>query len=63
MTISPRVVVGLLIVAFGMALTLDQLGGVNSGKLMPHYWPLGIVAVGIANLLDKDRSKRTLAGS
>jgi predicted membrane protein len=59
MTISPRVVVGLLIVAFGMALTLDQLGVMNSGELI-HYWPLGIVAVGIANLLDKDRSKRTL---
>ena len=59
MTISPRVVVGLLIVAFGRALTLDELGVMNSGELI-HYWPLGIVAVGIANLLDKDRSKRTL---
>ncbi len=59
MTISPRVVVGLLIVAFGMALTLDELGVMNSGELI-HYWPFGIVAVGIANLLDKDRSKRTL---
>jgi hypothetical protein len=59
MKISPRVVVGLLIVAFGLALTLDELGVMEAGELI-HYWPFGIVAVGIANLLDQDRSKRTL---
>jgi predicted membrane protein len=59
MKISPRVVVGLLIVAFGLALTLDELGVMNAGELI-HYWPFGVVAVGIANLLDQDRSKRTL---
>jgi predicted membrane protein len=59
MTLSPRVIVGLLIVAFGLALTLDQLGVMNAGELI-HYWPFGIVAVGIANVLDRDRSKRTL---
>jgi len=59
MTITPRVVVGLLIVAFGMALTLDELGVLNAGELI-HYWPFGVVAVGVANVLDKDRSKRTL---
>jgi predicted membrane protein len=59
MKISPRVVVGLLIVAFGLALTLDELGVMNAGELI-HYWPFGIVAVGVANVLDKDRSKRTL---
>lgn len=58
MRISPRVVVGLLIVAFGLALTLDELGVMNAGELI-HYWPFGVVAVGIANLLDQDRSKRT----
>jgi hypothetical protein len=56
MKISPRVVVGLLIVAFGLALTLDELGVMNAGELI-HYWPFGIVAVGIANVLDQDRSK------
>jgi hypothetical protein len=59
MKISPRVVVGLLIIAFGLALTLDELGVMNAGELI-HYWPFGIVAVGIANVLDKDRSKKTL---
>jgi len=58
MRISPRVVVGLLIVAFGLALTLDELGVMEAGELI-HYWPFGILAVGIANVLEKDRSKRT----
>lgn len=58
MKISPRVVVGLLIVAFGLALTLDELGVMEAGELI-HYWPFGILAVGIANVLEKDRSKRT----
>src|SRR5262245_56484777 len=58
MRITPRVVVGLLIVAFGLALTLDHLGVMSAGELI-HYWPFGVVAVGIANVLDQDRSKRT----
>ena len=58
MKISPRVVVGLLIVAFGLALTLDELGVMEAGELI-HYWPFGILAVGIANVLDRERSKRT----
>jgi len=58
MKISPRVMVGLLIVAFGLALTLDQLGVMDAGELI-HYWPFGILAVGIANVLEQDRSKRT----
>ncbi|HVQ40717.1 MAG TPA: DUF5668 domain-containing protein [Vicinamibacterales bacterium] len=59
MKISPRVVVGLLIVAFGLALTLDELGVMEAGELI-HYWPFGILAVGVANVLDRDRSKKTL---
>jgi len=58
MNISPRVIVGLLIVAFGVALTLDQLHVLDAGDLI-RYWPLGILAVGLAKVLDKDRSNKT----
>ena len=58
MTISPRVIIGFLVLAFGLALTLDELNVLNSGELI-HYWPLGVVAIGLAKVFDKDRSNRT----
>lgn len=58
MSISPRVIVGLLIVAFGLALTLDELNVVDAGELI-HYWPFGVLAIGIAKVFDTDRSSRT----
>ena len=59
MRITPRVIVGLLVVAFGVALTLDQLNIIHARELI-HYWPWGIVAVGVAKVLqDQERSGRT----
>ncbi len=58
--ISARVIVGLLIVAFGIALLLDELDVMESGDLI-RYWPVALAAVGAAKLLqDQDRSGRTL---
>lgn len=60
--ISPRVIVGLLIVAFGTALLLDELDIIESGRLI-RYWPLALAAVGAAKLLqDTDRSGKILGG-
>ena len=59
-SLSPRVIVGLLIVAFGVALFLDELDIIEAGELI-RYWPLALAAVGAAKLLqDSDRSGRTV---
>lgn len=58
LAITPRIVVGLLIVGFGAALTLDNLDIIESGDLI-RYWPFGVIAIGVAKLLqDRARSSR-----
>ena len=58
--LTPRVIVGLLIVAFGVALLLDELEIVEAGRLI-RFWPVALAAVGAAKLLqDEDRSGRTV---
>jgi uncharacterized membrane protein YeaQ/YmgE (transglycosylase-associated protein family) len=57
-SITPRLIAGLLIVAFGLVLTLDNLDVLDGGNLI-RYWPFGLIAVGVAKLLqDRDRSGR-----
>ena len=57
--ITPRVIVGLLIVCFGLALTLDNLELIRAGNII-RYWPFGLIAIGLAKLLqDRERSSRT----
>jgi multisubunit Na+/H+ antiporter MnhE subunit len=61
-TITPRVIVGLLIVGFGAALLLDNLHVMRAGDLI-RYWPFGLMAIGAAKLLqDEDRSGRIAGG-
>jgi hypothetical protein len=58
--LTPRVIVGLLIVAFGVALLLDELNVIEAGELV-RYWPVALAAVGAAKLLqDSERSGRTV---
>ncbi|MGE5124702.1 MAG: LiaF transmembrane domain-containing protein [Betaproteobacteria bacterium] len=45
----PRLVIGLSIMAAGLALALDSLGVLDAGVVL-RYWPLIIVAVGVAKL-------------
>jgi len=60
--ITPRVIVGLLIVGFGAALLLDNLHVMRAGDLI-RYWPFGLMAIGAAKLLqDEDRSGRIAGG-
>lgn len=60
--LTPRLIVGLMIVAFGIALLLDELNLMEAGELI-HYWPFGLVAIGIAKILqDKERSSRISGG-
>jgi hypothetical protein len=60
--ITPRVIVGLLIVGFGAALLLDNLDVMRAGDLI-RFWPLGLMAIGAVKLLqDEDRSGRIAGG-
>lgn len=57
-SLTPRVIVGLLIVVFGLALTLDNLNVMEAGDLI-RYWPFGVMAVGLAKVLqDRERSSQ-----
>lgn len=60
--ITPRVIVGLMIVGFGLALTLDNLNIIESDELI-RYWPFGLIAIGLVKLFqDQDRSGRIGGG-
>jgi len=59
---TPRVIVGLMIVGFGLALTLDNLHIMEAGNLI-RYWPFGLIAIGLLKLLqDQERSSRISGG-
>lgn len=47
--VTPRLVMGLTIMTAGLLLALDNLGIVDSGAFF-QYWPLALVALGIARL-------------
>jgi Domain of unknown function (DUF5668) len=44
--VTPRLVVGLAIMAAGLVLALDSLGIVDGGAIF-RYWPLALIAVGV----------------
>jgi predicted membrane protein len=45
----PQLVLGLLIVCLGVALTLDSLGIADAERLI-RFWPAGLIAIGLAKL-------------
>lgn len=59
--ITPQAVVGLLIVLFGLALTAGNLGW-RFGDHLLRYWPLGVVAIGLAKLLQSRTRSGMVAG-
>ncbi len=60
--LTPRLVVGLLVVGFGLALLFDNLGWFEARDLL-RYWPFGLILVGLAKLLqDEARSGRIAGG-
>jgi predicted membrane protein len=60
--LTPRLVVGLLVVGCGLALMLDNLHMVEASRLI-RYWPFGLILIGVAKLLhDEARSSRIVGG-
>lgn len=45
--VTPQAVIGVLIIAYGLLLTADNLGWVHARSIFA-YWPLAIVALGLA---------------
>jgi hypothetical protein len=48
--LTPRVILGLCIMAFGLVLGLDNLGIIEAGAIL-RFWPLIIVAFGVKKAL------------
>jgi predicted membrane protein len=59
---TPRIVFGLLVVAFGLAMLLDNLDVLRAGDII-RYWPYGIMAVGVAYIVrGESRSEKVFGG-
>jgi predicted membrane protein len=48
--LSTRLIAGLMVVGFGLALMFDNLGWMDAGRLI-RYWPFGIIAIGVVKLV------------
>src|SRR5687768_14207114 len=59
--ITPRLVLGVAILLAGVAFTLDNLGVLDADQVV-DYWPLLLVAVGVAKLVSANRSGAWLTG-
>lgn len=52
---SPKLVIGIAVVLLGLALTLDNLGVVSSHAIL-RFWPLALIAIGIAKIRQAEGS-------
>lgn len=51
-----RLLLGLVVVAFGVLFLLDAAGVLNADKAISHWWPLIIVAAGLLTLAERPPS-------
>lgn len=58
---TPQIVVGLCVVAFGVALTVDNLGLADAGNIL-KYWPAALVLIGLAKALQSRTTSGRLFG-
>jgi hypothetical protein len=59
--VTPQVVLGLLIVAFGLLLTADNLEYVDAGNVL-RFWPVIVAAFGLAKLIQSDTPSGRVVG-
>ena len=59
--ITPHLMFGLLVLLVGVVLTLDNLDIVDAGRML-DYWPAGIIAIGVAKLLQVHRGHGRAVG-
>jgi len=48
--LSTRLVIGLVVVGFGLALMFDNLGWMDAGQVI-RYWPFAVIAIGVVKLV------------
>jgi hypothetical protein len=48
--LTPQIILGLCIIAFGVALTADNLGYADASRIL-RWWPVGIILVGVTKML------------
>lgn len=60
--ITPQIILGLCVVAFGLALTVDNLGLADAGRIL-QYWPVGLVLIGFAKALQSRTTSGRLFGA
>lgn len=53
--LTTRTLLGLLLVAFGVVLLLDQTGTLEAGDVIGDWWPLIIITLGAGQLLEQRR--------
>jgi len=58
---TPQLILGLMIVVFGLALTADNIGWMEAGDIL-RYWPLALVALGVAKLFQSDSRSGQIFG-
>jgi predicted membrane protein len=56
---SPRVVAGLVVAGFGFLMLVDNLGWLDFGDVL-RFWPLGLIVVGLAKVMQDDQPGRVL---
>jgi predicted membrane protein len=59
--VTPQAVIALVIILFGLVLTGDNLGWVNSDRVF-GLWPLAVVVIGLAVVAQGGSRSRTFAG-
>jgi predicted membrane protein len=59
--ISPRLIFGLAVMAWGLMLTLDNFGVIDAGQYW-KLWPVILIAVGLARLAESMRSGSRMSG-
>jgi hypothetical protein len=59
--LTPQIILGLAIIAFGLALTADNLGYADASRIL-EWWPLGIVLVGVTKLLQSGTGSARVVG-
>ena len=61
--VTPQVVLGLVIVAFGLILTADNLRWIEAGDILRYWWPTIILTFGLTKLVQcQTRSGRIFGG-
>lgn len=51
-----RIIIGILIIAIGVGSLLDVLTSFNVYNMLSTYWPIALIVIGVAVILDRGSS-------